>query len=87
MDFGGVRSRSARVRAKSTPGGSARGPPEVRADPSGSAAGPRRTEVRPFNSLLLDTLFVYMTAAYKLKRALDRVTVKRGVVYNGGQAK
>ena len=39
-------------------------------------------------NLQLDTLFAYMTAAYKLKRALDRVTVKlRGVVYNGGQAK
>ena len=38
-------------------------------------------------NLQLDTLFVYMTAAYKLTRALDRVTVKRGVVYNGGQAK
>ena len=38
-------------------------------------------------NLQLGTLFAYMTAAYKLKRALDRVTVKRGVVYNGGQAK
>ena len=36
-------------------------------------------------NLQLGTLFAYMTAAYKLKRALDRVTVKRGVV-NGGQA-
>ena len=38
-------------------------------------------------NLLLDILFAYMTAAYKLRRALDRVTVKRGVVYNGGQDK
>ena len=38
-------------------------------------------------NLQLDTLIAYMTAAYKLKRALDRVTVKRGVVYHGGQAK
>ena len=37
-------------------------------------------------NLQLDTLFAYMRVAYKLKRAQDRVTVKRGVVYNGGQA-
>ena len=36
-------------------------------------------------NLQLGTLFAYMTAAYKLKRALDRVTVKRGV-FNGEQA-
>ena len=42
-DSGEVCSRSAGVRGKNTPGGSARGPPEVRADP-------RRTRVRPFNS-------------------------------------
>ena len=49
-DFGGVRSRSARVRAKSIPGKSTRGLPEVRADTSRSAAEPKRTRVRPFNS-------------------------------------
>ena len=47
---GGVRSRSARVRAKSTPSGCVRGQPEVRTDTSGSAAEPRRTRVCPFNS-------------------------------------
>ena len=50
VNFGGVCSRSARVLVKSTPGGSARGPAEVRANTSGSVAEPRRTRVRPLNS-------------------------------------
>ena len=34
-------------------------------------------------NLQLDNLFVYRMTAYKLKRTLDRVTVKRGVVETG----
>ena len=49
-DFGGVRSRSAQVHGKSTPGVSTRGPLEVRADTSGSMAEQRQTKVRPINS-------------------------------------
>ena len=64
-DFGGVRSRSARVRAKSIPGKSTRGLPEVRADTSRSAAEPKRTRVRPSNSQnLVQRKLTFLYAIY-----------------------